>query len=87
MPNRTAQYLRYRGSYARVKVNGQLIHLGVYNSPASKARYKELIAQWAADQPITPDDSDLGTAHARFAFAAPRTLSFLIPAAACRRIL
>ncbi|MHB8973181.1 MAG: tyrosine-type recombinase/integrase [Pirellulaceae bacterium] len=63
MSNRTPQYLRYRSTYARVKIDGQLIHLGVYNSPKSKAKYKELIAQWATDQPITPEDASTTVAE------------------------
>lgn len=56
MSNRTPQYRRYRGTYARVKISGRLIHLGVYDSPESKAKYKELITQWAAAVPVAPAD-------------------------------
>ena len=52
MSNRTPQYLRYRGKYARVKIDGKLIHLGPYNSPESKSKYKRLITQWASQQPV-----------------------------------
>jgi len=54
MRNRTPQYRRYRGSYARVKINGAWVHLGKYDDPKSKAEYKRLLAQWALDCPPEP---------------------------------
>jgi len=52
MPNRTPQYRRYRGKYARVKIDGKLIHLGAYGSEESKAKYRRLVSQWLAQQPV-----------------------------------
>ena len=49
MSNRTPQYRRYRDTYARVKLNGKWVHLGPYDDPDAKAKYKQLIARWAAD--------------------------------------
>ncbi len=47
MSDRTPQYLRYRKRYAHCKIDGQLFHLGLYDSDESKAKYKRLLAQWA----------------------------------------
>jgi len=52
MSDRTPQYRRYRGKYARVKIDGKLIHLGEYGSDESRAKYRRLISQWAAQQPV-----------------------------------
>lgn len=51
MPNRPPQYCRYRGNYARVKLNGKWVHLGPYDDPDAHAEYKRLIALWALDSP------------------------------------
>lgn len=56
MSNRTPQFRRYRGTYARVKLNGRWVRLGPYDSPESKARYKQLIAQWAAESTPVPTE-------------------------------
>jgi len=53
MANRTPQYRRHHRIYARVKINGQWVHLGKYDDPAAKSRYKQLIAEWAADVPAS----------------------------------
>ena len=54
MSNRTPQFRRYRKTYARVKLNGVWVHLGRYDSPEAKAKYKQLITQWAAAVPSDP---------------------------------
>lgn len=58
MSHRPPQYCRYRGSYARTKVNGKWVHLGPYDAPESKAKYKRLVAQWGAGLPPDSDDDD-----------------------------
>ena len=52
MPKRPPAYCRYRGNYARVRIEGQWIHLGPYGSEESKAKYRRLIAQWAHEQSV-----------------------------------
>jgi integrase len=54
MSNRTPQYRRYRKVYARVKLNGVWLHLGKYDSPEAKAKYRQLITQWAVNCPPEP---------------------------------
>jgi len=51
-------YCRYRKVYARVKIDGRNIHLGRYDSPETKAKYKRLIAEWAAGQSAEPDEPE-----------------------------
>lgn len=54
MANHAPKYCRYRGDYARVKLNGKWVHLGPYDDEDAKAQYRQLIAQWAADSNPTP---------------------------------
>lgn len=63
MSNRTPQYRRYRRVYARVKIQGEWVHLGKYDSPKAKAKYRELLAQWAIASPVVPT-ADLGVSVA-----------------------
>lgn len=46
------KYSRYRDKYARVTIDRKVIHLGEYRSEKSKSKYKRLIAQWSAKQPV-----------------------------------
>lgn len=51
------KYARYRGKFARVSIRGRVIHLGLYDSDEAKAKYKRLIAEWAAGQ--EPESNDV----------------------------
>lgn len=56
-------YLLHKATgQARVRINGQDFYLGEYGTPASRIKYGELIAQYAAGLPIDPfavdDDAD-----------------------------
>ena len=51
-PMSAPKYCRYRGTIARVFIDRKSIHLGVYGSEGSKAKYRRLIAQWSAEQPV-----------------------------------
>lgn len=57
---RTPQYRRYRGKYARVCIDGRIIHLGVYGSEESKAKYKQLITQWSSGHRVQAPATDDG---------------------------
>jgi hypothetical protein len=56
---RTPKYCRYRKDFARVTIGDKTIHLGRYDDPESKAKYKRLIAEWAAGPKVeaTADDN------------------------------
>lgn len=48
---RVPKYAHHKPSNrGRVRINGKDFFLGRWNSPASKRRYRELIAQWRAEQ-------------------------------------
>jgi integrase len=51
---RTPKYCRYRKDFARVTIGDKTIHLGRYDDPESKAKYKRLIAEWAAGPKVEP---------------------------------
>jgi integrase len=40
------QYLRHKGKYARVIFNGREVHLGLYDSPESRMKYDQVVAEW-----------------------------------------
>lgn len=40
------QYLRYKGNYARVILNGREVRFGLYDSPESRTPYDQVIAEW-----------------------------------------
>jgi integrase len=71
MSNRTPQYRRHHGIYARVKINGRWIHLGKYDDAAAKAKFRQLIAEWAADLPVaTVAPAEVSVAEVLEAFRA-----------------
>jgi integrase len=55
--NRVPKYCRHRGSgQAVVALSGQDIYVGQYGSPASRAKYDRLIAEWIAAGRRLPTD-------------------------------
>lgn len=57
---KTPQYRRYRGKYARVCIDGRIIHLGEYGSEESKAKYKQLIMEWSSGHRVQAPATDDG---------------------------
>ena len=56
--SRVPRYLLHKASgQARVRVRGQDLYLGLYDSPESHERYARIVAELAQDHTSTPDES------------------------------
>ena len=63
-------YCRHHGKFARVKIDGRWIHLGLYNSEDSKAHYKRLVAGLLAVSPVTQQHDTVTVAEVLEAYRA-----------------
>ncbi|MBI1321674.1 hypothetical protein GC170_00585 [bacterium] len=55
------KYRRHKKIYARVVLNGREIHLGLYDSPESKANYERVVSEWLQTGRKTPRPKRLAT--------------------------
>jgi len=63
-------YCRHHGKFARVKIDGRWIHLGLYNSEDSKAHFKRLVAGLLAVSPVTQQHDTVTVAEVLEAYRA-----------------
>ena len=61
MPRRTPRVPKYRHykpkDLAVIRLDGHDVYLGKYDSPESREKYRRVVAEWLARQPVLPDAS------------------------------
>jgi len=65
LKRRLPAYVRYKTRFARMRIGGKSIHLGIFNSPESLAKYDELISLWLQGEraPLTAADVEPVDVH------------------------